>query len=130
MSAALRLILAALPVWLALIVPNHPGAMTWGAFRMFPLELPAILLGLAALPRRGGPTTLVRAALTAALALSVLWRVADAATFTSFSRGFNPLIDLHLIEAGLRLATGERSKTEVLGLGDYEFVPWQIGAVM
>ena len=106
MSAALRLILAALPVWLALIVPNHPGAMTWGAFRMFPLELPAILLGLAALPRRGWPTTLVRAALTAAIALSVPWRVADAATFTSFSRGFNPLIDLHLIEAGLRLATG------------------------
>ena len=30
----------------------------------------------------------------------------------------------------LRMASGERSKSEAQGLGDYEFVPWQIGAVM
>lgn len=30
----------------------------------------------------------------------------------------------------LRVASGERSKSERQGLGDYEFVPWQIGAVM
>ena len=30
----------------------------------------------------------------------------------------------------LRVASGARSKSEVQGLGDYEFVPWQIGAVM
>lgn len=30
----------------------------------------------------------------------------------------------------LRLASGEKSKSEAQGLGDYEFVPWQIGAVM
>ena len=30
----------------------------------------------------------------------------------------------------LRVASGERSKSEALGVGDYEFVPWQIGAVM
>jgi altronate hydrolase len=30
----------------------------------------------------------------------------------------------------LRVASGEASKSEVQGLGDYEFVPWQIGAVM
>jgi altronate hydrolase len=30
----------------------------------------------------------------------------------------------------LRLASGERSKSEQLGVGDHEFVPWQIGAVM
>jgi len=27
----------------------------------------------------------------------------------------------------LRTASGERSKSELLGLGDHEFVPWQIG---
>jgi altronate hydrolase len=27
----------------------------------------------------------------------------------------------------LRVASGERSKSELLGLGDHEFVPWQIG---
>lgn len=30
----------------------------------------------------------------------------------------------------LRVASGEMSKSEMQGLGDYEFVPWQIGATM
>jgi altronate hydrolase len=30
----------------------------------------------------------------------------------------------------LRIASGERSKSELLGYGDNEFVPWQIGATM
>ena len=30
----------------------------------------------------------------------------------------------------LRVASGEMSKSEAQGLGDYEFVPWQIGATM
>lgn len=30
----------------------------------------------------------------------------------------------------LRTASGEKSKSEILGLGDLEFVPWQMGAVM
>jgi len=30
----------------------------------------------------------------------------------------------------LRMASGEQSKSEAQGLGDYEFVPWQIGATM
>ena len=30
----------------------------------------------------------------------------------------------------LRMASGEQTKSEARGLGDYEFVPWQIGAVM
>jgi len=30
----------------------------------------------------------------------------------------------------LRVASGEETKSEAQGLGDYEFVPWQIGAVM
>jgi len=30
----------------------------------------------------------------------------------------------------LRVASGERSKSEELGYGDNEFVPWQVGAVM
>ena len=30
----------------------------------------------------------------------------------------------------LRMASGEASKSEAQGLGDYEFVPWQVGAVM
>jgi altronate hydrolase len=30
----------------------------------------------------------------------------------------------------LEVASGSPSKSEALGLGDEEFVPWQIGAVM
>lgn len=35
-----------------------------------------------------------------------------------------------IYEMILRVASGEVSKSEAQGLGDYEFVPWQIGAVM
>ncbi|HWI80764.1 altronate dehydratase family protein [Ramlibacter sp.] len=32
-----------------------------------------------------------------------------------------------IFELFLRTASGERSKSELLGLGDHEFVPWQVG---
>ena len=35
-----------------------------------------------------------------------------------------------IYEMWLRMASGEKSKSELEGLGDYEFVPWQVGAVM
>jgi altronate hydrolase len=35
-----------------------------------------------------------------------------------------------IYEMLLRVASGEVTKSEAQGLGDYEFVPWQIGAVM
>jgi altronate hydrolase len=35
-----------------------------------------------------------------------------------------------IFERVLRIASGERSRSELLGYGDNEFVPWQIGAVM
>jgi altronate hydrolase len=35
-----------------------------------------------------------------------------------------------IYEMILSVASGEASKSEAQGLGDYEFVPWQIGAVM
>ncbi len=35
-----------------------------------------------------------------------------------------------IFEKMLAVASGERSKSEALGYGDAEFVPWQIGAVM
>ncbi|MEM8656830.1 MAG: altronate dehydratase family protein [Pseudomonadota bacterium] len=35
-----------------------------------------------------------------------------------------------IYETLLRIASGEETKSEAQGLGEYEFVPWQIGAVM
>jgi hypothetical protein len=98
--------LAIVPIWLALIQPNHPQAMTWGAFAMFPLELPAVLLLLAVLPPAAIGTRVIRALIVVAMVLLVAWKAADAAAFTAFNRGFNPLIDAHLADAALRLASG------------------------
>jgi altronate hydrolase len=35
-----------------------------------------------------------------------------------------------IFEAVLRVASGQQTKSEELGYGDNEFVPWQIGATM
>jgi altronate hydrolase len=35
-----------------------------------------------------------------------------------------------IFETLLRVASGERTKSELLGYGNAEFVPWQIGATM
>ena len=35
-----------------------------------------------------------------------------------------------ILEMMIAVASGQKSKSEALGLGDNEFVPWQIGAVM
>lgn len=35
-----------------------------------------------------------------------------------------------ILEAVLDAASGKKTKSEILGLGDNEFVPWQVGAVM
>lgn len=37
---------------------------------------------------------------------------------------------LEILDKILAVASGERSKSEALGLGDNEFVPWTVGAVM
>jgi arabinonate dehydratase len=36
----------------------------------------------------------------------------------------------HIFQHILETASGKKSKSELLGMGDHEFVPWQIGAVM
>ncbi|MGJ8611799.1 MAG: sulfatase [Octadecabacter sp.] len=99
------LILAAGVFHLVLIQPNHPGAMTWGAVTLFPLELPAVLLGLLALGT-GRMAHGARATLTLVLTLTVVWKAADAAMFTALSRGFNPLTDMSLVVAFLNLMSG------------------------
>jgi altronate hydrolase len=39
-------------------------------------------------------------------------------------------VGARIFDLVLRVASGEQSKSEELGMGDHEFVPWQIGAVM
>jgi hypothetical protein len=101
----IQLALAALVLHLLLIQPNHPAAMTWQALFVFPLELPVILMALIALPPAGWGRV-ARGVLVAVLMLIAVLKAADYAMFTALGRGFNPVADLSLIEAGLRLATG------------------------
>lgn len=98
-----RLAVAALVLDLALIQPNHPQAMTWGALRLFPLELPVIVLALVAWP---GPARMARAVLVAAITAIAALKLADLATFTAFGRGFDVTVDLHLVASGWRLGSG------------------------
>lgn len=101
----LRPVLAMLVLFLVLVQPNHPHAMTWGALFVFPLELPVILLGLMAL-RQGLISFLIRTCLTAALTLIAALKTADYISFSALSRGFNPVADLALINAFVRLISG------------------------
>jgi len=100
-----RLLIAAALFHVVLVQPTHPDALRWGTLAFFPLELPVILLGLAVL-RPGTAQRLVRVALVGFLTLMVVLKGADYALHIAFARGFNPVSDLILIEAGLRLLTG------------------------
>ena len=117
MSAAriAALALAAALVDLVLIQPNHPSAAGWGTLRVFPLELPAILLGLAALglARSRG----LRVGLVAFLVLMVLVKTADLASFAAYGRAADPVTDLHLLPAGARLLSGAIGTGPALALG-------------
>ncbi len=100
-----RAVVAALLLHLVLIQPNHPGAMTWGALLLFPLELPVLLLGLP-LIGDGRAGRALRVVLVAVLVLLVVLKGADFAMFTAFGRGFNPVGDLPLAAAGFNLLSG------------------------
>jgi hypothetical protein len=100
-----RLALAAALLYLVLIQPNHPAAVTWGALAAFPLEWPALLLALAAFGG-GAAMATVRLLLVALLVLVAVLKTADFAMFTALARGFNPVADLALVGAGMRLLTG------------------------
>ena len=101
----LRYLAATAILFLVLIQPNHPQAMTWGALRLFPLELPFIIAALI-LFGRSIPGYAFRSALVGALGLIVLLKLADFGTFIAFNRGFNLLVDLGLVHAGWTLLQG------------------------
>lgn len=98
------MILAALVLYLVLIQPNHPAAMAWGALLAVPLELPAILCALIAFSGRA--VRILRIALTLVLTLIIVLKCADFVSFNALSRGFNPVADVTLIDAFVRLLAG------------------------
>ncbi|MEM8881866.1 MAG: sulfatase [Pseudomonadota bacterium] len=104
-SKAAALFGAALLLYLILVQPNHPLAMTWAALLLFPLELPAILLGAIVVGQtRAG--RVFRIVLTLVLTVLFVQKTADFISFSALSRAFNPVTDLSLIEAFFRLLSG------------------------
>jgi hypothetical protein len=102
---SLALGLAGLLLYLVLAQPNHPAAMTWEALAAVPLEWPAVLCALLALGS-GRAGAVFRVALVAFLMLIAVLKAADYAMFTALARGFNPVADLALVGAGVRLLIG------------------------
>jgi hypothetical protein len=100
-----RLSAAALLILAALAMPDRPEALAPAALWP-PLELPLILAALAALPAGARLTRVARAALVAALLATALLNLADLGTRLAYGRGFNPLVDLHLVDAAWNLASG------------------------
>ncbi len=96
---------AALVLYLVLVQPNHPAAMTWGALAVFPLELPAIL-ALLVLAGTGVAGRALRFVLVAGLVAVALLKLADYATFIAYNRGFNVVVDLGLLPAAWNMARG------------------------
>ena len=105
MNFATRALISVILLFLVLIQPNHPQAMTWGALRLFPLELPVILSALVFLGQSWAGF-IARAVLVAALAVIVLLKLADFGTFIAFNRGFNVVVDLMLAHAAWMLLSG------------------------
>lgn len=99
MKRAAALVLSAALIFAALILPNFPGNMNWGALQRWPLELPVILLSLAALGWRRGVPHLVALLLT----VGVVLKLADYATFEAYNRPANPVLDLYLIQPAFSL---------------------------
>lgn len=98
---------------LILIQPNHPHAMTWAALKLVPLELPLIVLGLIAAPAAVAKP--FRVVLTGFLTLMPLVKLADYAAYVSYARGFNLVLDAHLLPAAWNLTSGSIGTLPALG---------------
>lgn len=97
--------LAAALFWLVLALPYRPGGVTLG----LPLELPVILLVLIATGGRRVQVP-VRVIATAALTLLAVLKCADMMMVQALGRPFNPVADLPLLDASVRVIAGSFGK--------------------
>lgn len=102
-------------LWLVLSLPAEPGALTGATVAGIPLELPLLLLGLAACPQR--LARVARVAVTLVLTASVVLKLADLGTGIAFRRLFNPVLDGPLVAAAWRLAEGALGVVPALAAG-------------
>lgn len=99
MRRALILISSAGLMLCVLALPNHPGQMSLSGMAYWPIELSVLLFAMLGAGQVRGLATAAALALVAVTAL----KLADMASFVAYNRGFNPVSDLFLVEAGLSL---------------------------
>ncbi|HSC67019.1 MAG TPA: sulfatase-like hydrolase/transferase [Cellvibrio sp.] len=98
-------------IGIALVIPNQLSAISLSALLFFPLEI--LLVGLLLLlPGRTG--LVVRWVMAALLALGLIFKCADMATFKVFARPFNPVFDIYLFANGMNLLNGAIGKAGAL----------------
>lgn len=104
-------ITAFIVIVIALIIPARISSIDFQSFLFFPLEL--LFIGfLLLLPGRAG--LIARWAVAALLALGVIFKCADMATFNVFARPFNPVFDGYLLINGMNLLNGVIGKAGAL----------------
>lgn len=102
-----RNIVALLVVFVALVIPNRLSDIHQDSFLRFPLEL--LLLGLILLvPGTVGKS--LRWLMATVLAVGLIFKIADMATYNIFARPFNPVFDAYLLVNGLNLLNGAVGK--------------------
>lgn len=94
-------------VLFALVLPNRISDLSFSSLLYFPVEI--LLLGaLLLLPGRAG--LVARWIMASLLALGVILKCADMATFNVFARPFNPVFDGYLFANGVNLLDGTVGK--------------------
>jgi phosphatidylglycerophosphate synthase len=92
-------VLALLLVWVALVVPNHPGRLNIGEFARLPLELLVVVAVAALLPAT--PRRVLAVVAGAVLSVLVVVKVLDIGFFTAFDRPFKPVDDSSYLGIGI-----------------------------
>ena len=108
--AAAFTILAALIVWVALVLPDQPRYLTPSGFIRIPLE-GLVLVALAlVLPTAG--RRIVAAVAGPVLALLVIVKILDIGFFTTFARPFDPIGDSSNVGIGIETLRAAIGRTE------------------
>ncbi len=95
----------------ALLVPNRIDALGISSFYFFPVEI--LVLSLLLL-LRGRVGLILRWIMAGFLALGIIFKCADMATFNVFARPFNPVFDGYLFANGMNLLNGAIGKVGAL----------------
>ena len=99
LGVAARWLAALAVVFLILVLPDRLADMDWPAFVRLPLELPLIVLALVAFT--GRPRAPLRGVVVIALALMLIFKLANIAAHFGFARPFNPLVDALMVPTAL-----------------------------